>query len=146
VAKRKGEKYQLIWKDRTGFARMALRNRCTIIPFAAVGAEDAYDVVADANDLMASPLGPLLRRLKVRTDAIPPLVRGVGPTPLPRPERFYFVFRPPIPTGNYADLPDEDVAARDLRDVVHTSVAAGIAELLAHQAADPKRSLRARLR
>ena len=25
-----------------------------------------------------------LRRLKVRTDAIPPLVRGVGPTPLPR--------------------------------------------------------------
>lgn len=149
VAKRKGEKYKLIWKERLGFARMAIRHRCTIVPFAAVGAEDALDVVADADDLLRTPLGGLLRKLKLRVDVLPPLVKGVGPTPLPRPERFYFAFRPPIPTARWAEVAkreDEDSAARDLRDTVRAEVAAGIADLQAHQAADPRRRLGARLR
>ena len=66
VAKRKGEKYKLIWKNRVGFARMAIRFGCPIVPFAAVGAEDAFDILLDANDLMASPLGAILERLGVR--------------------------------------------------------------------------------
>ncbi len=145
VAKRKGEKYKLIWKERIGFARMALRHRCTIVPFAAVGAEDALDVVADSGDLMASPIGRLLETLRFRVEVVPPLVKGVGPTPLPRPERFYFTFRPPIATGPWADRADEETAARDLRDYVRASVGAGIDELLAVQAADPHRGLLARI-
>ncbi len=136
VAKRRGEKYQLMWKERLGFARLALRHGATIVPFAAVGAEDAYDVVLDADDVMASPIGPLLRKLRVRSDVIMPLVRGVA-GPLPRRERFYFAFRPPVPTAGLGG--DSDAAATALRDLVRAEVEAGIADLLAIQAADPGR-------
>jgi 1-acyl-sn-glycerol-3-phosphate acyltransferase len=137
VAKRRGEKYRLIWKERLGFARMALRHGATVVPFAAIGVEDAYDVVVDADDLMAGPLGPLLRALRVRADIVMPIARGaLGP--LPRRERFYFQFRPPVPTRAWGG-DDGDVAARALRDRVRAEVEAGIAELQAVQAADPRR-------
>ena len=142
VAKRKGEKYQLLWKERLGFARMALRHGATIVPFAAVGAEDVYDVVLDADDIMASPLGTILKKLDVREDVIMPLVRGaVGP--FPRRERFYFSFRAPVPTRGLGH--ENDVAAGKLRDHVRTEVEAGIAELLAVQAEDPRRRGRPRV-
>ena len=54
VFKRKGEKYQLIWKQRTGFARMAIEHGYDIIPFAALGGDDCYDIVLDANDIQSN--------------------------------------------------------------------------------------------
>ena len=44
VTKRKGEKYQLLWGSRLGFARMAIAHRCPIVPFAALGVEDSLDI------------------------------------------------------------------------------------------------------
>jgi 1-acyl-sn-glycerol-3-phosphate acyltransferase len=141
VAKRRGEKYRLIWKQRLGFARMALEQGCTIVPFAAVGAEDALDIVLDADDLMASPLGPILRKLRVRPDVVMPIVKGVGPTPLPRPERLYFHIGEPIAVARGGG----DEEARALRDRVKRAVEAGIDALLALRANDPKRTFAARL-
>ena len=37
VMKNDGEQYQLIWKERTGFARMAMQHGYDIVPFAAIG-------------------------------------------------------------------------------------------------------------
>lgn len=37
-------RYRLVWKDRKGFIRLALRNRCPIIPSANVGTDDTYHV------------------------------------------------------------------------------------------------------
>ena len=37
-------RYRLIWKGRNGFIRLALRNRCPIIPSANVGTDDTYRV------------------------------------------------------------------------------------------------------
>ena len=65
VAKRKGEKYKLVWGERTGFARLAIQHACTIVPFSCVGVEDAFDIVADAEDIAASPLGRALERLGI---------------------------------------------------------------------------------
>lgn len=140
VAKRKGEQYQLIWKERLGFARMAIAHRCTIIPFAAVGVEHAYDILIDADDIMASPLGPLLKRLRVRTEVIMPIARGLGGTPLPRPERFYFRFGPAIPTAPYQGDTGEE-SCRALRDQVKAQVEASIAALLQEREQDPARTL-----
>ncbi len=81
VFKRKGEKYKLIWGERVGFARMAIQHRYPIIPFAAVGAEEAWDIVLDANDLVPAPLQEVLGRLGFWTDALLPIVKGIGPTP-----------------------------------------------------------------
>jgi 1-acyl-sn-glycerol-3-phosphate acyltransferase len=40
-------RYRLIWKGRNGFIRLALRNRCPIIPSANVGTDETYHVFFD---------------------------------------------------------------------------------------------------
>src|ERR1700756_351988 len=47
VNKRKGEKYQLMWKERLGFAKLAIEHGYPIVPFAAVGGEEMLDVLID---------------------------------------------------------------------------------------------------
>jgi hypothetical protein len=43
VNKKVGQEYQLFWKDTPDFVRLAARCGAIIVPFAAVGADDAYD-------------------------------------------------------------------------------------------------------
>lgn len=142
VMKRKGERYKLLWKNRTGFARMAIQHRYPIVPFASVGVEDAYDILMDGADIMQSPLGQLLTRSGFAKeylrdgDVIPPLARGLGPTLLPRPERFYFGFAKPIDTGVYDGRHDDEEAVYDLRDRVRDAVRDQITMLLEHRKAD----------
>ncbi|MBI2390476.1 MAG: acyltransferase family protein [Deltaproteobacteria bacterium] len=134
VAKRKGERYRLFWKDRLGFAKMALRHRCTIVPFGAVGADDAYDIVVDGDDLLRTPVGKLGRKLGVLDeDFLPPIVRGHRGTPLPKPERLYFRFEPPIGTAEW-DGRDDETAARAVRDRTRAAIEHALTELLALRA------------
>jgi 1-acyl-sn-glycerol-3-phosphate acyltransferase len=146
VAKRKGEKYKLVWKKRSGFARMAIEQGCTIVPFAAIGVEDALDVVFDANDIMAGPLGTPIRRLGVRTDVILPVMRGIGPTAIPRPQRYYFQFREPISVGHLTDQHEDRDVCWALREQVRKEVEAGIEDLRELRKKDPRRSFRRRIR
>jgi 1-acyl-sn-glycerol-3-phosphate acyltransferase len=146
VFKRKGEKYQLLWEKRAGFARLAAEHRYTMVPFASVGAEDCFDIVSDGNDLMRSPLGPLIERLNPRPDLIPPLVRGIGPSLFPRPERFYFHFGEPVATDHLDGHAEDEEAVFALREQVRRSVEAGIEFLLAERENDPDRSFISRLR
>ena len=45
VAKRKSENYQLFWReDRADFVRLAAKFDAVIVPFAAVGGDDAFDL------------------------------------------------------------------------------------------------------
>lgn len=145
VAKRRGEKYQLIWGERLGFVRMAIQHGCTIVPFSAVGVEDAYDIVIDGEDIMRSPLGGLLRKLRIRSDVLIPLAKGVGHTPVARPERFYFRFGPAVPTQQHAGSADNDAVCHAVRTQVGDAIEAGIETLIAYRETDPLRSLRARL-
>ena len=78
-----------------------------------------------------------------RSDEAPPLVRGLGLTPLPRPQRFYFRFAPPVETRDLAGLEDE--ACGTIRDQVRAAVETGIAFLLRERDRDPGRSLVGRL-
>ncbi len=106
VAKRKGEEGKLTWKTRTGFAYMAMKYGYPIIPIGAIGADDALDIVLDAYDIMQNPIGRwLLKHDRHNTlrggELIMPLCKGVGPTILPRPEKFYFSIGKPINTSVY---------------------------------------------
>jgi 1-acyl-sn-glycerol-3-phosphate acyltransferase len=47
VWKGRGEDYKLIWKERLGFARLAIEFGYPIVPFAAVGAEKMLQVFVD---------------------------------------------------------------------------------------------------
>lgn len=139
VAKRKGEKYKLIWKERTGFVRMAMQHGYTIVPFAAVGVEDAYDVKMDADEIMETNIGGWIRGLGIRQDLLWPIATGVGPTPLPRPQRLYFKICEPIETEPYMNDYEDLETRLLLREEVQTSIETAIDELLDIQANDPER-------
>jgi 1-acyl-sn-glycerol-3-phosphate acyltransferase len=139
VNKRRGERYQLMWKERVGFARLAIEHGYPIVPFAAVGAEEMLDVLVDQRTPVYGQLARLYEKL-VRVPA-PPVVRGVGLTPMPRPERLYFWFGEPIDTTRFAGRHDDDAAARAVRDEVKAAVEEGIAFLQAERERDPHRGL-----
>ena len=142
VSKRKGEKYQLLWENRMGFARLAIKHGYPVVPFASVGAEDSLDVVVDVDNRYLAPVARTFERISGSPDFFP-IVRGIGPTPIPRPERQYYWFGEPIPTGGTAA--DDDLAVFRLRDDTKAAIEGGIAFLLGEQARDPHRSLRARV-
>lgn len=143
VYKRRGQRYQLLWKQRLGFARLAIEFGYPIVPFSAVGGDDMYDVLADDRTPGLAQVASLLDR--VAGKPMPPLVTGLGLTPIPRPERLYFRFGEPIETTRFGGRHDADAAAVELRDQVRAAVAGGIEELLAVRSADPGRPLRRRL-
>ena len=89
VVKKRGEEYQLIWKETPDFVRLAAKCKALIVPFAAVGADDAYDVVMETEEQLEHPvLGPLLRGILQRigtgnldpSESVFPLTRLPGVT------------------------------------------------------------------
>jgi 1-acyl-sn-glycerol-3-phosphate acyltransferase len=142
VFKRKGERYRLRWANRMGFARLAIEHGYPIVPFAAVGADDCYQIVLDAGELRR--LLPAVRLLP-RAAELPPLVRGLGPTAIPRPQRFYFHFAPPIETTRLRGRERDAMAVFGVREEVREALEAGLELLLAKRRRDPRRRLLPRL-
>jgi 1-acyl-sn-glycerol-3-phosphate acyltransferase len=144
VFKRRGEKYKLLWKERLGFARLAIEFGYPVVPFAAVGAEEMLEVVVDERTPILAQISALTRRLVGLP--LPPIAHGIGPTLLPRPERLYFWFGEPIGTERFGSDYEDDESARALRDEVRRAVEDGISFLRSERENDPRRRLRGRLR
>ncbi|MGH1335736.1 MAG: lysophospholipid acyltransferase family protein [Aureispira sp.] len=143
--KNKGEAYQLKWEDRSGFIKMAMQHGCTIVPFSAVGAEECYDLVMDSDEILQSPIGFALRKMGLRDDLIIPMAKGIGMSPLPKPQRFYYKFAKPIRTTAYQGLEEDAEAVAALKTIVEHEVLEGIEALKVIRAKDPKRKLPTRV-
>ncbi|MFN8112735.1 MAG: lysophospholipid acyltransferase family protein [Solirubrobacterales bacterium] len=141
VARRRGDYYPLVWRERIGFARLALEFGYPVVPFAMIGVDDMWDVVADADDAIYAPARALAARVDVDPELLFPVVRGLGPTPLPRPQRIYARLREPVEAADFGSGWDDADGAAALRDAVRDSVAEGIEELLAERESDPARRL-----
>ena len=139
VCKRKNEKYQLIWRERLGFVRMAIAHGYAIVPFAAVGAEECYDIHLDAEDFLQTKIGKLLKLIALDQINVPPLVSGWGGTPLPRPERFYFKLMKPVQTAHLTGKEGDDTTCYKVRQKVKKAIEGGIEELLKLRENDPLR-------
>ena len=126
VAKRKGEQNRLMWGTRLGFARLAIRHQATIVPFAMLGADEAWDIVLDADEIVDSLLGPLIeaswKLTEIPIGSMPPVLRGLGGTPIPRPVRLYFGVGEPISTGAYSGLEQDPSACFALREEVAETI------------------------
>ncbi len=144
VAKRKGERYKLIWKERMGFARLAIEYGYRIVPFAAVGAEEAVDIVLDGDNPLLAPTRLFVEKVLGSKDAMP-ITRGIGLTPVPRPERQYYWFGKPISTKSVQGQQHDDAVVRTVREKTKTAVEEGMAFLLAERENDPNRSVLKRL-
>lgn len=135
VAKRRSEINRLTWKKRTGFARMAIAHGYDILPFASVGCDESFDILFDGDDFQRSRIGRwLLARPGINAalrngDIFMPLVRGLGPTPLPRPEPFWFQIGAPISSGEYAGHADDPAAQWALRERTADAINGMIAQL-----------------
>ncbi|WP_232534921.1 lysophospholipid acyltransferase family protein [Nocardia terpenica] len=144
--RRKGEKYVLKWEGRTGFARMAIEAGAPVLPVAMIGADDVYDVVFDGDHPVMRPLRWAVEALGIRRELTPPLMRGLGPTLLPRPERFYYSVGTPIDTAPWRDTDDPDSAAAELQVVVRKALQEELTFLLGERDRDGGRTLWGRVR
>lgn len=139
--KRRNQRYQLLWGNRTGFARMAIAAGCPIIPFGAVGAEDRFRVLVDTDQRIAAPIRALERRLAGRDDAGTLLVSGSGPLGLPSLGRIYFRFGPSVPTTPWAGRANDPQSLAECRHLVKAEIDAHIDYLLKLREGDPQRRL-----
>jgi 1-acyl-sn-glycerol-3-phosphate acyltransferase len=132
VNKRSGEDYKLIWKKRYGFVRLAIEHGYPIVPFAALGGDDNYEVLLDIESRVMRPLAALLERVggERAKEIVPPVAIG------PRLERFYFAFGEPIETLPYGDSHRDRRTLRKVRDKVSRAVARELEGLRAVRAAD----------
>ncbi len=142
VMRRRSDHDHLVWKQRLGFARMAMTHGYDIVPFASVGPNESWKIVLDANDVQQSRLWPLLaksRRVRDLTrdgDLIAPLVRGISVTPIPKPQRFYFAFGERISTAGLAAQADDTDSLWQLRGQVEASIETMMSELKSYREQD----------
>ena len=140
VFKHQGEAYRLIWKERFGFVRLAIEHGYTITPYATAGAEEAFDVLLDSRDYMDTPVGRYLKRSGIADrylrggEEFPPLVRGLGLTVLPRPEKLCFLVGKPLDMARYRGREDDPEVLRQARNRVRRSLERLIVEVREHRA------------
>lgn len=143
TVKRHGEAYKLTWKKRTGFARMAIEHGYDIIPVAQVGNEEAFTVLLDSDEVMQTRVGEWLKDSGLADkqfkggEIVPPLVRGIGPTLLPRPEKQYHMFGDRIPTDRFKGDIKDDILW-ELREEVETKLELMITKLRIQKLEDKK--------
>ena len=100
------EMYELQWKERYGFVKLAAKHGYTIMPFGLVGPDEFYGRLIEGQDLPDSALGQLLKRLGLltddfRSDILPPVPLGLLGTLIPKPQRCYLGFGEPINLAKY---------------------------------------------
>lgn len=102
VMKKRHEIHNLVWKQRTGFIRLAINAGVPIVPVAVYGGDTVMDIVADADDYQQTLLGKLAARSGVLedywrgSDELPPLVKGIGLSLMPKPAKVYVSYGSPI--------------------------------------------------
>jgi 1-acyl-sn-glycerol-3-phosphate acyltransferase len=144
VCKRKGEEYQLIWKDRTGFARMAMQHGYDIVPIVNVGGDDAYEIVKNPEEVLKQYIliGKFLKKTGFAKDFlknyenIPPLAYGIGNTIFPKPVKLYYGYGESIVTKPFINLAENKEVQWQIRNEVELSMNKMMIQLLEYRAND----------
>jgi len=127
VLKREGEQYQLIWKQRYGFLKLAQEFGYDIVPFAALGGDEVFDIGFDANKVVQHQYFqkllqvPQLSRLLRKGEVIPSLPKHLIPKRLP----FYFKFMPKQSLMHIENLEQ----LQQFRDLIAAEIYTGLADL-----------------
>lgn len=132
--KNEGEEYHLIWKKRFGFVKMAIENNYPIIPIAGLGGDELYDIIIDKKDIMDSFIGKWIKNNEFANkylkggENIPPIIKGLGGTLLPKPKRIYYKFCEPISTTEFNGEVNDDILEL-IRLKVELAIYKGIYEM-----------------
>ena len=140
IAKYKGEEYTLFWQGRAGFARLAAEHNYPIVPAGLVGGDDVYRSLITRDSPWGRLSQGLAEKLSGRSDVALPLMRGIGPTLIPRPQRMYLRFAAPIDTTKPARVSDQTWVAT-VKKKTQQSLEQTLGELLEIRSSDPYREL-----
>ncbi|PLW67387.1 lysophospholipid acyltransferase family protein [Pseudohalioglobus lutimaris] len=127
--------YELQWKERYGFVKLAAKNGYTIMPFGMVGPDEFYGHLMEGEDLPESPIGQLLKRLGLltedtRKDMLPPIPVGALGTLFPKPQRCYIGFGEPIDLAAMKGKTPTKRQQQSIRSQVAEQIETQLAELL----------------
>ncbi|HVW24462.1 MAG TPA: 1-acyl-sn-glycerol-3-phosphate acyltransferase [Polyangiaceae bacterium] len=98
-------RYRLLWGHRYGFVRAAIRNQTPLVPLAAIGADDAFELIGDA----------YRRGERWLHRGSLPIPRSRRLLPIPRMVQLRYVFGEPIPPRFGADEAENEAAVKSLR-------------------------------
>lgn len=129
------ELYELKWKERYGFVKLAAKHGYTIMPMGIVGPDEFYGHLIEGKDIPDSTLGSVLRRMGLltddfREDIMPPVPVGALGTLFPKPQRCYVGFGDPIDLSQYAGRMPTKKQQKDIRAEVAEQIEMQLAELL----------------
>lgn len=140
MPKFKGEEYKLLWEGRSGFARLAIAHDYPIVPVGLVGGDDVFHSLV-TRDSAWGQMGRLVSKHVLRQpDANIPLMRGLGPTLIPRPQRMYLRFGTPISTSRPPRVRIAEWEAK-VKDQTQTALERVLADLQELRESDPFRNL-----
>ena len=140
IAKFKDEENTLRWNGRAGFARVSVENNYPIVPVALAGADDVYQSLITRDSRWGRLSLSLSAKLFGRRDTALPLLHGVGPTLIPRPQRMYLRFAAPIDTTKPARVSEPKWVAT-VKQNTQESLERALADLLEIRSSDPYREL-----
>jgi 1-acyl-sn-glycerol-3-phosphate acyltransferase len=140
MPKFKGEEHTLRWQGRAGFARLSVENNYPIVPVGLVGGDDVYKSLTTREGRWGQLSQGLTEKLSGRTDMALPLMRGIGPTLIPRPQRMYLRFAAPIDTTKPARISEQKWIAT-VKQNTQASLEQALADLLVIRNGDPYREL-----
>ncbi|WP_167099052.1 lysophospholipid acyltransferase family protein [Mycobacterium sp. DL592] len=140
IAKFKGEENTFNWRGRSGFARVAIAGDYPIVPVGLVGSDEMYHSLLSRDSRWGRLSLAASEKLTGRVDTAMPLIRGIGPTLIPRPQRMYLRFGAPVDTAKPAGVSDDDWVAT-VKQTTQTALETVLSDLLKIRADDPYRSL-----
>jgi 1-acyl-sn-glycerol-3-phosphate acyltransferase len=136
----KGEEHQLKWQGRAGFARVAIANDYPIIPVGHIGGDDIYHGLYTRDSVWGRLTEKVGQTFTGKPGMAMPLVRGLGPTLIPSPQRLYLRFGQPIDTTKPDGVSDDEWVA-NVKKTTQTALETVLQELLDIRAEDPFRHL-----
>lgn len=128
VLKRRDEKYTLQWKKRIGFVSLALEKGYTITPIGVVGGDDIFNILMDANDVDKSLIGRKAMKTNLAQkwlrggDMLPPILKGVGLSVIPKPQQLHFNCGSPIDISDHREAINDKEKMLEVRDIVSTEI------------------------
>ncbi|MCP5203376.1 MAG: acyltransferase family protein [Pseudomonadales bacterium] len=135
-------RYEIMWKQRTGFTRMAARHGVPIVPLGIVGPDEWFGRYMDRSEVAKSWLGKLLKRAGasedfLHSDQLPPIPRGLfGSVMIPKPQKVYLCIGKPISTRRFKGKNISRATQEKLRDEARARLERCIADMLLLQAQD----------
>ena len=98
-------RYRLVWGNRYGFVRAAIRNHAPIVPLASIGADEVFDLVGNA----------FARGSRWLRGTGIPIPRSARLLPIPHLVQMKFVLGEPIPPPATPEAANDEIVVRRLR-------------------------------